>query len=111
MFEDQLKAVLQRLNSLGLNVTRESILKDIQAEIKKQLFKYNFDIQSTQPICPFCGSLELLKYKYGETTSQIDKSIYIPGGFIINGHNPKYKCKKCEKDIYLEDIENSQHGY
>ena len=43
MFEGQLRAVLQRLNSLGLNITRESVLKDIQAEINKQQIEYNFN--------------------------------------------------------------------
>lgn len=69
------------------------------------------DFVLNQPICPFCGSIELLKYKYGEPTSQIDESKYILGGCLIDGHIPKYKCKKCGKDIYLEDIKNNQTDY
>lgn len=43
MFEGQLGAVLRRLTSLGFNVTRESILKDIQTEINKQQLDFNLD--------------------------------------------------------------------
>ena len=58
--------------------------------------------------CPFCGSFDLLKYKYGESAMPIDENKYILGGCVIDGHNPKYKCKKCGKDIFLEDIKNNQ---
>lgn len=58
--------------------------------------------------CPFCGSFDLLKYKYGEPTMPIDENKYILGGCVIDGRNPKYKCKKCGKDIFLEDIKNNQ---
>lgn len=43
MFEGQLGAVMRRLTSLGFNVTRESILKDIQTEINKQQLDFNLD--------------------------------------------------------------------
>ena len=43
MFEGQLGAVMRRLTSLGFNVTRESILKDIQTEINKQKLDFNLD--------------------------------------------------------------------
>ena len=54
--------------------------------------------------CPFCKSTELLKYMYGEPASIFDETKYISGGCIKTGNDPKYKCKKCGKDIYLNDM-------
>lgn len=49
--------------------------------------------------CPYCGSEELWTYLYGEPTYDYDKDKYVLGGCEINLYNPKYKCKKCGKDI------------
>lgn len=43
MFEGALGASIRSLTSLGLNVSRESMLKDIQIEIDRQKVLYNFD--------------------------------------------------------------------
>lgn len=50
--------------------------------------------------CPYCGSMELWKYLYGEPTYDCDKNEYILGGCEITGNQPTHKCKKCGKDIY-----------
>ena len=56
------------------------------------------DINSRK--CPYCGSIELWKYLYGEPTYDYDKNKYILGGCEITGNQPTHKCKKCGKDIY-----------
>ena len=38
--------------------------------------------------CPFCGSFDLLKYKYGEPVMPLDENKYILGGCVIDGNNP-----------------------
>lgn len=43
LFEGQLGAAMRNLSSLGLNVSRESILKDIEAEVNKQKIDYDID--------------------------------------------------------------------
>ena len=43
LFEGQLGATLRRLNSLGINITKEKILKDIQIEIYNQEFEMGFN--------------------------------------------------------------------
>ena len=49
IFEGQLKATMRRLTSLGFNVTRESILKDIQTEIYKQMLDFDIDFDRETP--------------------------------------------------------------
>lgn len=50
--------------------------------------------------CPYCGSIELWKYLYGEPTFDYDKDKYVLGGCEITGNQPTHKCKKCGKDVY-----------
>ncbi len=52
--------------------------------------------------CPYCGSIELWKYLYGEPTYDYDRDKYVLGGCEITGNQPTHKCKKCGKDIYSE---------
>ena len=56
------------------------------------------DINSRK--CPYCGSIELWKYLYGEPIYDYDKNKYILGGCEITENQPTHKCKKCGKDIY-----------
>lgn len=49
IFEGKLKATMRRLSSLGFNVTRESILKDIQTEINKQMLDFDIDFDREMP--------------------------------------------------------------
>lgn len=56
------------------------------------------DINSRK--CPFCGSMELRKYLYGEPSFDYDENKYILGGCEITGNQPTHKCKKCGKNIY-----------
>ena len=61
-----------------------------------------FDNKNTKK-CPYCNSTELWKYLYGEPTHDYDKDKYVLGGCEITGNQPKYKCKKCGKDIYPDN--------
>ena len=49
IFEGKLKATMRRLTSLGFNVTRENILKDIQTEINKQMLDFDIDFDREMP--------------------------------------------------------------
>lgn len=49
LFEGQLKAAMRNLLSLGLEVSRESMLKDIETEANKQRIDYNIDFDRETP--------------------------------------------------------------
>ena len=51
--------------------------------------------------CPFCNSLNIKEYLYGEPTSDYDRERYVLGGSEITLNSPKYKCSDCGKDIYV----------
>ena len=40
LFEGKVGATIRNLSSMGLNITRESILKDIETEITRQIIYY-----------------------------------------------------------------------
>lgn len=65
-----------------------------------------FKVSSNELKCPNCGSTELLKYLYGEPTYDYDKEKFILSGCIITEKNPQYKCKKCNKDLFLDYYSN-----
>lgn len=51
LFEGNLGAAMRNLSSLGLDISRESMLKDINTEVNKQMMSYdiNFDIDTPKP--------------------------------------------------------------
>lgn len=51
--------------------------------------------------CPYCGSTELWEYIYGSPNFDYDKDKYILASGEITDNQPRYKCKKCNKDLYL----------
>lgn len=56
--------------------------------------------------CPYCNSLNIKEYLYGEPTNDYDREKYVLGGCEISLDNPRYKCSDCGKDIYIKhDIE------
>ncbi len=68
----------------------------------QELYDIPKSIDSDSEKCPYCGSVELWKYLYGEPTYDYDKDKYVLGGCEITGKKPIYKCKKCGKDIYRD---------
>ncbi len=48
LFEGILGATIRQLSSIGLNVTRESILKDIEVEINRQKIALNWEQQADE---------------------------------------------------------------
>lgn len=63
-------------------------------------------IKEDEKFCPYCNSLNIKKYLYGEPTFDYEKDKYILGGCIISFDRPTYKCTDCGKDIYVDDSIN-----
>lgn len=53
LFEGQLGATIRRLSSLGINVSKETILRDIQTEINKQKLAIGFNDVYESGLEPF----------------------------------------------------------
>ncbi len=49
LFEGKLGATMRKLSSLGLEISRESMLKDIETEVNKQRMDYNIDFDREIP--------------------------------------------------------------
>ncbi len=74
LFEGKLGATIRNLSSIGLNVTRESILKDIELEINKQKADLNLDKYSTQEIDKINGVLEDMNVESLDSSLPLDKT-------------------------------------
>lgn len=49
LFEGKLGAAMRNLSSLGLDISRESMLKDIETEVNKQSMSYDIDFDTETP--------------------------------------------------------------
>lgn len=49
LFEGKLGAAMRNLSSLGLDISRESMLKDIETEVNKQRMSYDIDFDIETP--------------------------------------------------------------
>lgn len=110
MFEGQLRAVLQRLNSLGLNITREIILKDIQAEINKQQIEYNFNTKVS------IGSSSVEKADFEQTlanddTTQLVSQLKNNLESIFNGQSTQPINESEVKAESMHDLKESQQDF
>ena len=57
--------------------------------------------------CPYCNSLNIKEYLYGEPSYDYDREKYVLGGCEVSYDNPKYKCSDCGKDIYIKHVVES----
>lgn len=69
LFDGKLRAVMRRLSSLGLEVSKESMLKDIETEVNRQ--KMSFDIETPNISIESQSEIEQLKNNLGSIYESI----------------------------------------